>query len=183
LENRQLADQLDHPAVCLISARPDIFARQGYVAATYRRRNQKTFGPYYRLGYREHGRQRSVYLGREGGLVERVRRMLRALQRPRVERRAIGRLQKAIHASLQSHKNHLATLLRPFGLRLKGFEVRGWRFSSIRTLLPHHRRMPRISMRAATRNRRQNDAPAARLLRFLDARDRLRGLARENRAE
>jgi hypothetical protein len=56
LENSQLADQLDHPALRLIAARPDIFSRQGHVAASYRRRNGKMFGPYYRLGYRDEGR-------------------------------------------------------------------------------------------------------------------------------
>ena len=64
LENPKTADQLahpaarrwdgsctaipeTHPALQLIAARPDIFCRQGYIAATYRRRNGRTFGPYH----------------------------------------------------------------------------------------------------------------------------------------
>jgi hypothetical protein len=64
MENRSPADQLTHsamhswggsctaapeahPALRLLATRPDIFIRQGYIAATYRRRNGKTYGPYY----------------------------------------------------------------------------------------------------------------------------------------
>jgi hypothetical protein len=49
LEIRDCADQLEHPALQLIAARPDIFNKCGHIAASYRRRNGKTFGPYYRL--------------------------------------------------------------------------------------------------------------------------------------
>ena len=82
MENRPLDDQLQHPALRLIAARPDIFLRQGHVAATWRRRNGKTFGPYFRLSYRGSGRQNSIYLGRAGALVERVRQALATLQQP-----------------------------------------------------------------------------------------------------
>ena len=46
------ADQL-HPALRLIEARPEVFARQGHIAASSRSRNGQTFGPYYRLAYRD----------------------------------------------------------------------------------------------------------------------------------
>jgi hypothetical protein len=148
LEYRRPADQLDHPATdswggsCtatpdhhpalrLIAARPDIFIRQGYIAATYRRRNGKTYGPYYLLAYRDSGRQCSVYLGRAGELVERVRAALVALQGPRAELRQFTTMERQIRVALRVEKRHLASLLRPFGLRMKGFEVRGWRFSSL----------------------------------------------------
>jgi hypothetical protein len=49
LENRQTADQLSHPALELIASRPNLFSRQGYLRATFRRRHGKTFGPYYLL--------------------------------------------------------------------------------------------------------------------------------------
>jgi hypothetical protein len=165
MENHKPADQLDqpsnagwggsctatpetHPALHLIAARPDIFVRQGYVAATYRRRNGKTFGPYYLLAYRDDGRQRSVYLGRAGALVERVREALAALQGPRVQCRLLTNMQRQIRAALRVEKLHLAALLRPFGLRLQGFEVRGWRISPLRPLLPLRcRRFSRPSIR------------------------------------
>jgi hypothetical protein len=64
-------------ALDLIAARPELFARQGSVSASWRRRAQKTYGPYYRLRYREGGVSRSLYLGRQGPLVDHVRERLR----------------------------------------------------------------------------------------------------------
>jgi hypothetical protein len=48
---------------------------------------------------------------------------------------------------LRLDKLNMNALLRPFGLRLKGFEVRGWRFSPLRTFLPLRRcLLPRVSI-------------------------------------
>jgi len=80
-----------------------MFARQGSAAAAWRRRGTRTYGPYYRLNYREDGRQQSVYLGR-----------------------------------LNGH-------LRLLGLRMQGFEVRGWRTSPMRRWL-RSLRIPRIGL-------------------------------------
>ena len=156
----------------LIAARPDIFCRQGYIAATYRRRNGRTFGPYHLLAYRQDGRLHSVYLGRSGALVEKVRQALAALQGPRIRTRLLTNLERQIRAALRIEKRHLAGLLRPFGLRLKGFEVRGWRISPLRRLLPPRR--PRLSWpspRLPSLRRRRVESPADRLIRFLRARD------------
>ncbi len=147
LEKSTSVDQLDHPALRLLAARPELFTRQGHVVAGWRRLNGKTFGPYYRLGYREGGRQHSVYLGREGALVERIRRTLESIQRPRAEHRTIRRLERQVLASLRIEKIRLGSLLRPYGLRLKGMEVRGWRCSPLRRFLTRRRRLkPRISV-------------------------------------
>jgi hypothetical protein len=178
LENSRPDAQLDHPALLLIAARPDLFARQGHVAATWRRRNalNKAFGPYYQLRYRQDGRQRAVYLGRDGQLVQKVRQELQKLQCPSAERRALNRLERHIGRSLRMQKLTLAALLRPLGLRLKGREVRGWRFAPIRFLLPRRRRLtPRISLRKPKPERRCSILrdPRERLLRFLEARDAL----------
>jgi hypothetical protein len=135
LEKSQPVDQLPHSALHLIAAREDFFRGQGSVVATYRRRGGKTFGPYYRLAYREDGRQCSVYLGRMGALVEQVRHALQALQHNIAQLRLVSRLQRQVRASLRIHKLRVGALLRPFGLRLKGFEVRGWRISPLRRLL------------------------------------------------
>ena len=131
LENRQSADQHPHPALALFAARPELFARQGSVVASWRRRGTKTYGPYYRLIYREEGRQRSLYLGGAGGLVEEVRGRLLALQAPLRSRRAMGRVRRHAAAAMRASKAQLNLQLRPWGLRLQGFEVRGWRRSPI----------------------------------------------------
>ena len=136
-----------HPALQLIAARPDLFRCQGAVVNTWRRRNGKTFGPYYRLSYRQHGRQCSVYLGRTGALVEQVRRALQALQQSIARFRLFNRLRRQIRASLRVHKFRVHSLLRPFGLRLKGFEVRGWRISPLSRFRPPRRRwLPRLTL-------------------------------------
>ena len=56
MENQRFVDQLahaspsagDHPAMQRMAERPDVFKRQGRIAAVDRRRNGRTFGPYYR---------------------------------------------------------------------------------------------------------------------------------------
>jgi hypothetical protein len=168
LENSKPADQPPHPALELIASRPDLFSRQGYLTATFRRRNGKSFGPYYLLNYREDGRLYSVYLGRPGELVEQVRQALDARHRPVTHYRLFDRLAKQIRASLRIEKIRVRVLLCPFGLRLKGSEVRGWRISPLRWLLPRRRRLfPPVSVRVPRIRHRPNDDPAARLHRFL----------------
>jgi hypothetical protein len=131
MENRKSADQHAHPAMALLAARPDLFARQGSVVASWRRRGTRTYGPYYRLIYRDERRQRSIYFGRAGGLVEEVRGRLRALQAPLRDRRAVQRTRRHAAALMRASKARLNLQLRPWGLRLQGFEVRGWRTSPI----------------------------------------------------
>jgi hypothetical protein len=157
------ADQLDHPAFRLLSQQPELFARQGHVAAGWRYRNGRRFGPYYRLSYRLDGRQHSLYLGRAGELVEGVRQQLESLQRSRVERRAVRRLDRQVRAALRIEKLHLDALLRPYGLRLKGLEVRGWRHCTFRRLLPRRRcLLPRfLSTKTATSHHKPRSAAAS----------------------
>jgi len=145
LETERLVDQQTHPALALIARRPDLFARQGSVAAAWRRRGTRTFGPYYRLSYREDGRQQSVYLGREGPLVVRLRQKLADLQRPLRQRRALARLQRQVKSALRAEKGRLNGHLRLLGLRMQGFEVRGWRTTPMRRWL-RSLRIPRIGL-------------------------------------
>ena len=139
-----------HRATDLISARPGLFARQGAVVATWRRRNGAVFGPYFRLSYRQDGRQCSVYLGRPGPVVDLVRQRLHALQAPLRRQRALSRIERESRSALRSQKTRLAVLLRPYGLRLHGLGVRGWRTSPLRPWLPRRGSLipslPRFSM-------------------------------------
>jgi hypothetical protein len=149
LEPQQPVDQLPHPALVLLAVRPDIFTRQGSVAATWRCRGARTYGPYYRLAYRDSGRQTSIYLGRDGqtsNIVQQAREKLAALQKPFRHCRALDRLRRHAAAALRLHKAKLDAQLRPFGLRLKGFEVRGWRTSPLRRQFARIRPIsPRLS--------------------------------------
>lgn len=130
-----VASEVKHPAIALITARPDLFARQGSVNPTWRQRNGKTFGPYFRLSYRDDGRQCAIYLGRDGPLVEHVRHLLQRTQNPLRQKRIFDRIDRETRSALRDNNLRLAALLRPLGLRLKGFEVRGWRTSLLRPWL------------------------------------------------
>ena len=185
MEIQELVDQQIRPALQLIAARPDIFARQGAVVATWRRRGTRTYGPYYSLSYRDGNRQHAIYLGRAGGMVEQVHRQLDTLQKPLRQRRALDRLRRQVCAALRVQKTRLDARLRPFGLRLQGFEVRGWRISPLRRLLSDMRRFrgprrPQLRLyskgRAAAALRKIKNAiprsPQARLEAVLAARRR-----------
>ncbi|MFH1923443.1 MAG: hypothetical protein ABIP48_26585 [Planctomycetota bacterium] len=133
MENRESVDQNSHRALGLIAARPEVFARQGSVVAIWRRYRGRKLGPYFRLAYREAGRQCSVYLGRAGRVVEAVRGALAELQRPLKRFREYRKARAQIKASLGPVKRELDRRLRRVGLYMKGFEVRGWRTSSLQS--------------------------------------------------
>ncbi|MEN6458960.1 MAG: DUF1678 family protein [Thermoguttaceae bacterium] len=180
MENPIATDRCDHPALRLIAARPEVFCRRGHVSAGYRHENGKTYGPYFRLGYRIGGRQRTLYLGRSAALVEKVRQALAAIQKPLAIRRLLDQFERQLRASLRLQKRRTNALLRPFGLWLKGSEVRGWRHSRLRPFLPRCFSLRRLlQFRSSTphtviRKRKPNrnpDPPAARLMKFLRARD------------
>jgi hypothetical protein len=126
-------DQLNHrnhPAIVLVDAKPEFFARHGSITATWRRRGQKTFGPYYRLSYRDGPRQAAIYLGREGPLVALVRQRLERLRAPYRKARLFDQIERETRRALRDNNARLKVLLAPYGLRLKGMEVRGWRTRS-----------------------------------------------------
>jgi len=133
MENRESVDQNTNRALGLIAARPELFGRQGAVVATWRKYRGRRLGPYFRLAYREAGRQCSVYLGRAGRVVETVRARLAELQRPLKRYREYRQARAQIKASLGPVKRELDRRLRRLGLRLQGFEVRGWRTSSLQS--------------------------------------------------
>ena len=111
----------------MIRARPELFVRHAVVDAAWRRRGPRRLGPYYRLRYYEGRRRRAIYLGLPGPLVEAVRQLLTAVQAPWQRQRAYRRWRGEIVASLRGHKRVLDRHLRVLGLRLQGYEVRGWR--------------------------------------------------------
>jgi hypothetical protein len=134
LEKQPPVDQQSHPALTLLAARPEFFAQHGAVDACYRRRNGKTYGPYYRLRYRDVGCAHCLYLGLAGPLVDRVRQTLHALQMPLRQHRAMLQLQRRVRDALRLDRRRLNLHLHSVGLRLKGFEVRGWRTSPLASL-------------------------------------------------
>jgi len=109
----------------ILDHRP-IFARQGSVVTDWRRRGERRYGPYYRLTWREEGRQRSLYLGTSANLAEAIREVLREVQRKWHLRRTLRRLMARAKASLREHRRRSGPGLANYGMYWKGNELRGW---------------------------------------------------------
>lgn len=111
----------------LIRANNHVFSRRGSVVASYRIRNGRRHGPYYRLAYLQEGRQVSHYIGRSECLAQRVRNLLDRLQKPRNDRREETRAKRRRKANLLLTKRHWQKTLRVYGLYSRGWAVRGLR--------------------------------------------------------
>ena len=109
-----------------ILALKDVFARAGSVVASWRRRGERRFGPYYRVIYRVDGRQRAIYLGRSAEMAEKVRSLLAELKAPRLEARRVDDMLRAIKAAWRQARAEINEALRPAGMYFKGYELRGW---------------------------------------------------------
>ncbi len=89
----------------------------------------RKLGPYYRLAWREEGRQRSRYLGCSTWVVEKVRELLARVQQALRQGRQLRRLERTARAAMRWSKGLLRKELGRLGLWLKGFEVRGGRLA------------------------------------------------------
>jgi hypothetical protein len=118
-------------ALKLIAGRPARVAWPGSLVATWRNYRGRRLGPYYYFRYRAAGRRNSIYLGGEGPSVERVRQELANRQRLWAERQVLHDLRRQALASLRIHKRSLQNEISRLGLRLQGWEVRGWRTSRL----------------------------------------------------
>jgi hypothetical protein len=126
LEKLRVVDQRRQRVLAFIAANAETLAKQGAVVTSFRWRGGRRVGPYYHLALRQGRRQRSVYLGADAELVAEVRIALREIQADQRERRAIRRQKKAIRKALVQCRAKLRRELARRGLRLKGYEVRGW---------------------------------------------------------
>jgi hypothetical protein len=97
-------------------------AQQGYVAAECCWRNGRRLGPYYKLRFRQEGRQRVRYLGRDVVQAERIAEALEALQRPRRLARELSHLMKEARSRLRRLKENLAPHLD--GMYYHGYTAR-----------------------------------------------------------
>jgi len=99
-------------------------AESGAIRATYRAYRGRRLGPYFRVVYCRHGRQKWIYVGRSAELAGRLRQLLAALRAPAEERRRLRRLCAAARRALRTQKAAWQTELARHGLVAKGFEVR-----------------------------------------------------------
>ena len=122
-------DNSDHKVITLLRNHPERFACQGSVVATWRTYRGRSLGPYYRLTWRENRRQRSLYLGRGGPLVDQVRGLLNEAQEirrlKRDHRRNRELFQRTVIEPLENYVKQIFYLYSK-GLYLKGWEVRGF---------------------------------------------------------
>ena len=102
-------------------------AATGSIVETWRTYQGRRLGPYYRLAYRESGRQKTIYVGKDAELVAAARSLLEELHVNERIRRTMERQQLAVRAGLRAAKAAWAQELQKSGLTLKGYEVRGWR--------------------------------------------------------
>jgi hypothetical protein len=102
-------------------------AATGSIVETWRTHQGRRLGPYYRLAYRESGRQKTIYVGKDAELVAAARSLLEELHVNERIRRTMERQQLAVRAGLRAAKAAWAQELQKSGLTLKGYEVRGWR--------------------------------------------------------
>jgi len=132
LENRQFVDQKTEPRTKAIerwiATHRNELSRQGVVVATYRSYRGRKLGPYFRLAFRRgDGRQRSIYLGASAELAQHVRGLLQECQAGLREQRERDRVRKLLRTELKKAKALWRDELSKLGLRLQGYEVRGWR--------------------------------------------------------
>jgi hypothetical protein len=104
-----------------------LLAKQGRVVEAWRTYHGRRLGPYFRVAYREHGRQRSIYLGKSADLADRVCALLQNCQAHVHQKRAWQQLREQVQSELVSNKATWRDELTKVGLTLKGSEVRGWR--------------------------------------------------------
>ena len=126
METRQFVDQKTRAVLELVEQRSAMFAKQGIVVESWRTYQGRQLGPYYRLAFREGGRQCSIYLGASKERARRVRTFLDRLQKRTKMTSILNRARAGVMVELRAHKKLLDEQLRERGLYLKGFEVRGW---------------------------------------------------------
>lgn len=114
-------------ALDFVAEHARLFSRQGVVVEAWRDYRGRRLGPYFRLAFRDQGKQRSLSLGSDRELAEEVRRALSELQAPLCQRRAARKRHARVRAGLRRAKAEWNRELEKSGLYLQGYEVRGWR--------------------------------------------------------
>lgn len=153
MENRKVVDQQRRRKVQQFVLQYEAqLARRGSVVPTWRLRAGRKVGPYFLLVCRDAaGRQRSVYLGPAGDLVDETRAVLLQLQAPLIERRQLDQVRKQLQIGLARARQQLDHELKQVGLWRKGSEIRGWSYTGGAALDPSRRELVN-SVRATNRH-------------------------------
>ena len=126
METVNSVDQRRQVVGAFVALHHDDLVRQGAVISTWRRRGSRKLGPYYLLVCRDRqGRQRSVYLGPAGTLVDEIRTMLSSLQQPSVQSRVLRKARRQIRSALSKSWQELSVQLASVGLKRRGTHISG----------------------------------------------------------
>jgi hypothetical protein len=105
----------------LLSAELVALREQGYLTQDDRGHGH---AGYWRLRFRFDGRMRTIYLGRDVELLDRVREELGLLREPRRIRRQLVDVARQTRQALRAAKQRLAGPLRQIGMRFHGDCIR-----------------------------------------------------------
>jgi hypothetical protein len=127
LENRKSVDQNRNDILRFLSDRPDIFARQGTVRESWRYYGGRRLGPYFKLSYRIGGKQQARYLGSSPEFAAEVRHKLVTMQAELRQQRRRNQELAPWYKAVSSCKQQWQLEVEKLGLRVQGYEVRGYR--------------------------------------------------------
>jgi hypothetical protein len=105
----------------------ETIAREGTIVASWCWRGGHRLGPYWRIAFRDRGRQKSIYLGRSEPLLRQVRQLLVDLKQPQRQEKSLCLLHRQARAELRRRKALWDRDLRARGLYTRGYAVRGTR--------------------------------------------------------
>lgn len=123
----RVVDQKRNDLIHFVAEHGALFAAQGSVQESYRLYQGRKLGPFFRLSFREAGKQRSLYIGRDRALAAEINGQLQKLQEPLARARQVDRWLAQCRRSLKLAKLEFRRRLQTHGLRLQGNEIRGWR--------------------------------------------------------
>lgn len=127
MEKQELVAQRRITVARFISEHANDLVWQGSIINSYRLRQGRRLGPYFKLVCRRDGRQRSVYLGNDAVFREEVSLQLERLQAPVLRGRALEALSQTVRAQARLAGRMLDRELAKHGLVRQGHEIRGWR--------------------------------------------------------
>ena len=97
---------------------------QGFVAPEFRVRAGRRWGPYYKLRWRQNGRQRVRYLGTDESAVGEIRKALKTWQQPVRLEKEVNSLFRQTRKALKSLKDALTPQICDDGKKWHGYESR-----------------------------------------------------------
>jgi hypothetical protein len=128
VEKQKSVDQRLRTVELFLAEHGERLTTQGTIVATFRQRDGRRLGPYYRLACRDsQQRQVSVYLGAAGPVVAATRERLEQLQQRHHQQRFWKNVRQGVHQKMKAAREQLAAELALRGLYHKGAEIRGWR--------------------------------------------------------